>query len=252
MKVTAFNWFRFWLCAFALAMAFFVARTCKAATWEAREASTDDHIQLDATETFRNETLFELTYGGSAGYYRIGWRFINVQIGPGATVSAATIDLRAVGTCAGTINFKIMAQSGTASPPNFSGDATPSVFNARTRTTAKIDWDFSVPGDCDASVTTVDITSVIQEVINYAGWVCGSAIVIILENDGTTAGNTWVGSTYDSAPENAPYLHITYTGGSSCTSSATFQPRRIQILKKMSSLDERFPVFGQWEASCAQ
>lgn len=138
---------------------------------------------------------------------QIGFRFQNVTIPNGYTIQAAY--LRFVGDesqAAGTENADIYGEAADNSS-TFSTAA--NNLTGRTKTTAKIDWDglaASVPGTL---VTTPDIKTIIQEIVNRAGWTSGNAMSLIIAPGGSNATRTY--ESYDGQVYSAAMLHIEYT-----------------------------------------
>lgn len=58
---------------------------------------------------------------------------------------------------------------------------------------------------------TIDVTTVVQELINRGGWAAGNAIVMIVDTDTTTSQGEW--QDYDGTGANVPVLEIVYTAG---------------------------------------
>ena len=134
------------------------------------------------------------------------FRFLNIQLLKGVTIDKAYIDLRADAYAVGSSSLRILGikQSNTAT---FStqGDA-----DGRPVTDAFVDW---TPGNWTAyewygrTNDPQDITAIIQEIVNQAGWEPGNALAIKIIN--TAQGiNRLVSSFEDGYPAK---LHIEYT-----------------------------------------
>lgn len=138
---------------------------------------------------------------------QLGFRFQNVTIPNGYTIQAAY--LRLVGDesqSAGTENVDIYGEAADNSS-TFSTAA--NNLTGRTKTTAKVDWDAlagSVPGTL---VTSPDIKTVVQEIVNRAGWSSGNAMSVILAPGGSNATRTY--ESYDGQFYSSAMLHIEYT-----------------------------------------
>jgi len=87
-------------------------------------------------------------------------------------------------------------------------------------TTASESWDPSSSGvNVGDVLTTVDISSVIQEIVNRGSWVSGNAIGIHFDPDETTESvqKLWTFAEYSNATYDPPELTITVAGGTSAT-----------------------------------
>jgi hypothetical protein len=85
--------------------------------------------------------------------------------------------------------------------------------STRARTTADAGpWTLtSVTGDTNYSRS---VTSVVQEIVDRAGWVSGNALVIILDTHADTTQGEWQDFwSYDGSSSKAAYLEIEYSSG---------------------------------------
>lgn len=117
----------------------------------------------------------------------IGLRFTNVTIQQGANINSAKIRFKASGTKTSTgMNIRIAGidEDNTAefvlSPENSA--------RTRTKTTAYGSWTGSIPQTNGGNLDTVDITSVIQEIVDRVGWASGNAMAFFLYDNGSTSG----------------------------------------------------------------
>lgn len=163
------------------------------------------------------------SHGGN-DEYSAGARFTNVTVPQGATITSATFILTAQATYnagSNTISYLVSAEASNNGPA-FSvaqpGDclrsaSAPVGSNARPRTTAvSAAWNQnSVTANTEYSI---DVTSVVQEIINRAGWVSGNAINIIVDTNTTTTQGEWQDYySYDGSTTKAPKLNIVYSTG---------------------------------------
>ena len=77
------------------------------------------------------------------------------------------------------------------------------------RTTAQVDWDFTIIDANDSALTTVGFPTVVQEIVDRAGWVSGNALLIHIFDDGNTDKLQVVASYESSYTE--PTISIDYT-----------------------------------------
>lgn len=170
-------------------------------------ASTDDcqeenDTTLDETSEFvrvgYNLLLSEFNNGGL--------RWIDVTVPNGATILSAILSIYPIFT-SGSLESVIKGIK-EYDTPAWSSENRPS---HRAKTTAEVQgdavgWDNWYPYQW----ATIDITSVISEIVNQPGWVSGNALAIVLEN--TSEGHNWVMFfSYDSVyPDYTAKLDIIY------------------------------------------
>lgn len=154
---------------------------------------------------------------GSNDEFSAGARFQNIVVAQGATISSATFSMKAQATYAsgGTISFLVSAQAAD-NPGVFTTATNQFTTTTRPRTTAvSAAWNQnSVTANTRYSI---DITAVIQEIVNRAGWASGNAIVIIIDTNTTTTQGEWQDYyAWDDATDrtnNPPQLDITVSAG---------------------------------------
>lgn len=149
---------------------------------------------------------------GSNDEYSAGARFLNVTIAQGATINSATFRMTPQATYnagANTISYLVSAQAAD-NPGTFTTATNQFTTTTRPRTTAvSAAWNqTSVTVDVQQSI---DVTSVVQEIVNRAGWASGNAIVIIVDTNTTTTAGEWQDyHSYDGSTTKAPKLDIDY------------------------------------------
>jgi hypothetical protein len=138
-------------------------------------------------------------------------RFVNVTVPQGAIVNTATLTLRArFDNATETVNARLCAvDADNAAAPTTYAEA-----EGATRTTAYVDW-LDIPAwGALTSQEAPDISAVVQEVVDRAGWQSGNALVIYLEDNGSSTGVKTVReacSYFLGDTENYPLLEITYS-----------------------------------------
>lgn len=152
-----------------------------------------------------------------------GLRFLSVT-GPvsGATINSATITLN-VTSITGTPNttfygYAADSPAAWASPGNLPHNAT--------LTSA------SVSGPSATGTRTVDVTSIVQEIVNRSGWASGNNMSFVCDNNTGAGGNAyWSAEDYVAAGTAEAVLDIDYTNGRTVTpgvaslSLSTFAPK---------------------------
>lgn len=169
-----------------------------------------------------NETLLSPGSHGSNDEWWTGARFTSVTIPQGATINSASYIM----TCGGTYNaspnvvaFLVAAHAADNSGAltatggdlnNTTRPQTTAVSSTWTQTSLTLDTEYSI-----------DITSVVQEIVNRAGWVSGNALTVLVCVATTTTVGEWQDYfSYDGSTTKAPELSVDYTAG-----GAVFTPR---------------------------
>jgi len=153
------------------------------------------------------------------GYYSDAWckfgsgmRFTSITIPKGSTITAAYFTIRCDSARSGTtVNTKIHGEDAD-NPGQFSDY---SDYSGRARTTAVVNWDDIPAWTLDTDYNSPEIKTIIQEIIDRAGWSSGNALVIFWDDhdDRSTHGSgcSRRGYAYDGSATYAPKLHIEYT-----------------------------------------
>ncbi len=182
-------------------------------------ASVNVHITADAddpTEEVGGGLVDDGTDYGLAGNvllgrsgadFDCGLRFLSVGVPQGAVVSAATITLNVtqIGGSPDTTLYGVDVDDAAAfaDPGNLP--------SAATRTTATADLDPSGTG-----TKVVDVSTIVQEIIDRAGWASGNDMAFVIINNGTE-GNIYTLEDYSAAGTNEAQLDVTYTAGGGST-----------------------------------
>ena len=112
-------------------------------------------------------------------------RFVNVTIPRNAKITSAF--LRVTGRATGgdpTVNATISANPAD----NPSAPATVAAAAAIGNTSATVAWNAIAATTAGVSFDSPDIKSIIQEIINRAGWESGNALMIMVRDNGSTSG----------------------------------------------------------------
>jgi hypothetical protein len=144
-----------------------------------------------------------------------GLRFTSVTVPQGTSITSATLTLTPQATwCPGgiTIRYHVSTQAAdnAGALSGTSGDLN---TTARPRSTADAGpWTQScVTVDV---AQTLDVTNIVQEIINRAGWTSGNAIVILIDTHADTTLGEWQDyHSFDDSAANAPKLDIVYSTG---------------------------------------
>lgn len=196
-----------------------------------RSVTTGAHILSSPNQL--TATILSPGSHGSGDEYSAAARFVSVTVPQGATISSATFKMTAQATYnagANTISYLVSAEasdnapaltnSGAGSSLRISGETT--LVNRPRTTAVSAAWNQnSVTADNEYSI---DVTSVIQEIVNRAGWVSGNAILIVVDTNTTCTSGEWQDYySYDGTAAKSPKLDITYSVGGAAASPP---PRR--------------------------
>ncbi|AUP80619.1 IPT/TIG domain-containing protein [Flavivirga eckloniae] len=184
---------------------------------DVEESTVNGLMNLDSGDLELGEldTGFEGTDGD--GLPNIGLRFINVQIPQGANITDANIQFTA-DSSAGTdpVELTIYGEAvDNAAPYTLTnGD-----LSARTLTTTREVWTITETWATDDKLPaqqTVDLSSIVQEIVNRPGWVSGNSINFIMKATGvsvaptsTSQGREAEGFS-DTTPEDTPELTVIF------------------------------------------
>lgn len=204
------------------------------------DASSDDAEQNAGTGSVNiNGTTLDLTANG-ATQQQVGIRFNNVTIPPGATVTNAYVEFTA--PASGTINtgnptITIRAQNADNAATFTTGA---NDISSRATTSASASW---TPANFTASATaqTGNISSVVQEVVNRAGWANGNSIAVIMS--GAAANNFRRAQSWDSSSTAAPRLYVQFTTSSTC--NKLYPSTRYEVRVPSSNFTTGQPLNGR-------
>jgi hypothetical protein len=141
-----------------------------------------------------------------------GMRFLNIPIPKGSTINSAKLTLTCRLSRSNTIvNSKLRGEDAD----NAAAFSDYADYSGRPRTTNQVTWNNIPAWTAETEYDSPDITSIIQEIIDRAGWASGNALVIFWDDHddiSTHVDNTHRHAySYDSSPAKAPNLHIEYT-----------------------------------------
>lgn len=172
-------------------------------------SGADDAHENDNNGNFAHDTITVRCDAATGGASRFngGMRFPNATVPNSATIDTAYISAVFPSTQRDSPDLDILAED-VDDADDFS---TTQAVTARTRTSASANWSGTDLGT-GSFVNSPDISTVIQEVIDRAGWVSGNAIVIFADGENTTPPELGCRFTsYDQSTTDATKLHIEYT-----------------------------------------
>ena len=189
---------------FASAMSATVQIRVSADNDDAEEKISDSSMYLDSSD-------LEFGYDDFVGGLQIvGMRFTNVAIPQGSTINSAYIEFEVDETDTNNTRLRIFGQ-GADTTNQF--ELNSNKISTRTRTTATVDWtppDWTSVNDIEQ---TVDIASIVEEIIMRPGWVSGNSLVVMIEpRSGCNNINCQrTATSHEENPGTAPLLVIDYT-----------------------------------------
>ena len=189
-----------------------VGSGCTRTTLQAQVVASNDDAEQRVSNGNMSRTSSTLQLIRSSGNDQtVGVRFQNLAIPQGATISSASIE------------FTIKTQDATATSLTVYGQNTNSAsqfgssnydISGRTKTTASVSWP-SLPNPAvNSKLTTPEIKTVVQEIVNRAGWASGNNMAFILTGSGTRNAFS-----YDDTPTKAAVLRVTYQTNATAASA---------------------------------
>jgi hypothetical protein len=171
------------------------------------------------TSTGDSWTDDKVVCGYASGYsspYIIGaFRFNTITIPPGATITHAYLRVQAylTGTGSSSLTIKGEAYDSTTSYADFP------YIGQRVVTSAQVAWSVTSAWVEDGVYTSPDIKTVVQEIVNRAGWACNNALAIQLRNAAASGGYQMIysleGANY--YVKSPAQLIVEYTSSTTCS-----------------------------------
>jgi len=171
-------------------------RIVLASTDDAREANRGAMRLADATIPL-----------GESTSYGAGFRFADVDVSQGITVTNAYLQFTAAAAAAGSIALRIYGED-VDNAATFTGSSGNISARSANFTTAFVDWNPPswTLGAQDEAQRTPNIADVVNEILSRPGWVAGNALNIIVRFEGGTSTRSL--HTYDGDFLLAAVLHI--------------------------------------------
>jgi len=179
------------------------------------EEAADGRMTLDSSDLELGE--FDTAETPDLGLQRIGLRFNGVNIPAGVTILSANIVFVADGTEGNNPTEMTISGEGVGNAAPYTVDL--NNLSSRSLTTANAVWNIPEWTGSDTAIesrTTVDISTIITEIIALGDWMEGNSMNFIFDATGISAGATTndVGreaETYDvDNPQEGAQLIITY------------------------------------------
>jgi len=160
-------------------------------------SNTDDVWYRSYDGVFRTTGNYTVV-GNVSGYGNYGaFRFNNVTIPQGATIDTAYVTVRAYATDSGsTCNIKIYSEA-TDDSVTYS---TAADFMARSWYVTTVDWNNVSSWTADEAYSTPSLVSIIQLIVNRAGWVSGNSMGMLFANNSSSTNAARYITTVDGYP----------------------------------------------------
>jgi hypothetical protein len=148
------------------------------------------------------------------GFQKIGLRFQNVFIPPGAVIDSAFIQFRSDETDDVFAEYLVKAENTDNAIPFDNGGL--SSVSGRTTFDETVYWAppaWTETGEVGPAQKTSDVSGLLQQIINRSDWVSGNDIVFIIEGTGASLTNEEairVADSYEGKPEFPPTLVYTF------------------------------------------
>lgn len=148
----------------------------------------------------------ELDIGvGERGAELVGIQFDDIGVPQGATITSARIEFTANRSDSSSANFQITGELVDDTSPFNNDDAN---VSSRNKTTTSVNW--TPPNWSQGSIyQTNDISSVMQEIVDQAGWCGGNSLSLFLEGSGLRRAKS-----FENSATAAPALKFTYDSAS--------------------------------------
>ncbi len=167
-------------------------------------AGNDDAEEAASGPVSRSSSDLEFVFD-RGGNQTVGMRFVNVDIPPAATITAAWIQLTADETHADPTTLTIRGEA-SDNAPAFSSTAFD--ISSRPTTSASAIWSpppWNTVGQAGSAQRTADISPIVQEIVDRIGWDSGSALSIVVTGTGERTAESFNGDA-----SAAPLLHVEY------------------------------------------
>ena len=174
-------------------------------TFETRvSASTDDAEESSTGSVSLTSSDLELVFDSSL--QTVGVRFTGLAIPAGAPITTAYIQFYTDEVQSEATNLTIRGQK-ALNATTFT--STSGNVSSRTSTTASVPWNnlppWSLIGEAGVNQKTPELKSIVQEIVNQAGWAGGNAMAFVIRGTGHRTAVAFNG-----IPAQAPVLHVEF------------------------------------------
>ena len=177
----------------------------------------------------------------------IGIRFANLDVPQGAVIESAVIDFTTDRDRSGSVSLNIAAQA-IGDAPQFDSGTRRDVSN-RATTGTTVPWNNLPTAAVGESVSTPDISALVQDVVSRGDWSRGNAAAFIFSGNGGTGFREY--ESFNGSSNNAPKLRIIYRHviGTAEDSQITVRDELKGIVNEMVAHDGTPIVEAYYEAA---
>lgn len=166
-------------------------------------ASADDGRYTQTTFTVVGTTM-KMCFGGGQPTF-IFIRFNNLNIPSGSTINSAKLTFVSGSNSSGTtvsVNIYLCDEDNAAAPTSIA------TYDEKPLTSA-VSWSNVSSWTLGSSYDTPDLSTILQSVINRAGWALNNSVCFMIQNNGGTSGRDIC--SYDNTTYTEPILTVTWT-----------------------------------------
>jgi MSHA biogenesis protein MshQ len=200
-----------------------------AVTVSVRVDSNNDDAEENISDGDMSRSSSDLEMSADSSELQIvGMRFNDVAIPQGAVINSAYIEFETDETDSGTTNLVIFGENVDTANQFANNDDN---ISSRPKTTASANWSPSSWTTVSELHQTPDISTIIKEIVDRAGWSSGNDLVLIIEpgSDCKDSDCQRTAESHDGESSSAPLLVIDYTVAPVVLGScATYFPDTIQ------------------------
>ena len=179
-------------------------------TWSAQIVASGDDGWWDQAMNFENSgTTTKVGFSGMMYVNENSWfRFQNVTVPQGSTISTATLTL--IGASNATATFDMILRGEDTDDSTAYSSRTDA--HSASNTTANVTWSGSSSWATGDSHDSPEIKTVIQEITDRTGWASGNDLTLRLLYGGSgLGGEYYLFKTFDDSAGVSASLSITYT-----------------------------------------
>ncbi len=186
-----------------------VGEGCMSRTAVAQVNSDNDDVEQVRNDGRVNRTSPDMELPNDFGTAQLSaTRFTNVKIPAGARVLSAQVEFEVQDRRTGNVEIEIRGEA-DPNPSTYTGAKWE--IRDRPKTSARVVWDDIPAANKNEKVRTADLSSVVQEIIDQAGWAEGNALALHYGRANDSRGMRDFES-HDNEPAAAAKLLVTFQG----------------------------------------
>ncbi len=171
-------------------------------------AHSGDDAEWDNTTLTSNGATVSVGHDGMMAATHSVFRFLDVNIAQGKVIVTAALKLIVGANASSSFDVAVKAEDVDSSSRHGDAGAVGSVAE----TTASVAWTTSGSWTTGTTVSSPEIKTVIQEVVDRSGWAANAELSLHLKYAGGGSSTEYQRfKTYDDSSANAAVLEITYT-----------------------------------------